>query len=51
MNKIVVVGIGNVGKAYAYNLLNQNTKLDELILIDIDNKTKPDFPIENQAFK
>ena len=38
MNKIVVVGIGNVGKAYAYNLLNQNTKLDELILIDIDNK-------------
>ena len=38
MNKIVVVGIGNVGKAYAYNIINQNTKLDELILIDIDNK-------------
>lgn len=38
MNKVVVVGCGNVGKAYAYALLNQDTKVDELILIDIDSK-------------
>lgn len=38
MNKVVVVGCGNVGMAYSYSLLNQNTKVDELILIDIDNK-------------
>ena len=38
MNKVVVVGCGNVGKAYSYALLNQDTKVDELILIDIDSK-------------
>ena len=38
MNKIVVVGLGNVGTAYAYSLINQNINIDELILIDIDNK-------------
>ncbi len=38
MNKVVVVGCGNVGMAYSYALLNQNTNVDELILIDIDNK-------------
>ncbi len=38
MNKVVVVGCGNVGMAYAFALLNQDTKVDELILIDIDNK-------------
>ncbi len=39
MNKIVVVGCGNVGMKYAYGLLNQNTNIDELILVDI-NKEK-----------
>lgn len=38
MNKIVVVGTGNVGLAYAYALLNQKTKVDELILIDKDER-------------
>ena len=38
MNKIVVVGCGNVGVAYATSLINQYTNVDELILIDIDNK-------------
>ena len=38
MNKVVVVGCGNVGKSYSYALLNQDTKVDELILIDIDSK-------------
>lgn len=38
MNKIVVVGCGNVGMAYAFSLVNQSTRVDELILIDIDNK-------------
>ena len=38
MNKIVVVGTGNVGVSYSLSLLNQNINVDELILIDIDNK-------------
>ncbi len=38
MNKIAVVGTGNVGMAYAYALVNSNLKVDELILIDVDNK-------------
>jgi len=39
MNKIVIIGCGNVGMSYAYALLNQRTKVEELILIDI-NKEK-----------
>lgn len=35
-NKVVIVGCGNVGMAYAYSLVNQQTYIDELILIDID---------------
>ena len=38
MNKVVVIGIGNVGKAYILSIINQNTNIDELILVDIDNK-------------
>lgn len=38
MNKIVVVGAGNVGLAYSYAILNQKTNIDELILIDINEK-------------
>ena len=38
MNKIVVIGTGNVGKAYCLSLINQNIDIDELILVDIDNK-------------
>ena len=38
MNKIVVVGTGNVGISYSLSLINQNINIDELILIDIDNK-------------
>ncbi|MBP3635217.1 MAG: L-lactate dehydrogenase [Bacilli bacterium] len=38
MNKIVIVGSGNVGNSYAYSLLNQNTRVDEIILIDLDSK-------------
>ncbi len=36
MNKIVLVGCGNVGMAYAYALVNQKTYVDELVLIDIN---------------
>lgn len=43
-NKIVLIGCGNVGMSYAYALLNQQTYVDELILIDI-NKEK----IEGEA--
>ena len=38
MNKIVVIGCGNVGKAYSLSLVNQHTNIDELILVDVDNK-------------
>lgn len=34
MNKIVLVGCGNVGMAYAYALVNQFSYVDELVLID-----------------
>ena len=39
MNKVVLIGCGNVGMAYAYALVNQKVYVDELILIDI-NKDK-----------
>lgn len=35
-NKIVIIGCGNVGMSYAYALLNQKTKVDELVLIDLN---------------
>lgn len=38
MNKIVVVGCGHVAMAYVNALLNQNTKIDEIVLIDNDKK-------------
>lgn len=38
MSKVVIVGCGFVGMSYAYSLLNQRTKVDELVLIDIDEK-------------
>lgn len=40
-NKIVIVGCGNVGMSYAYTLINQRTKVTDLILIDINqDKTR-----------
>ena len=39
MNKVVIIGCGNVGMSYAYSLLNQKTNVQELVLIDI-NKEK-----------
>lgn len=39
MNKIVLIGCGNVGMSYAFALVNQKTYVDELVLIDI-NKEK-----------
>lgn len=41
MNKLIIIGCGNVGMSFAYCLLNQNTKVQELVLIDI-NKDKAD---------
>ena len=35
MKKVVIVGLGYVGKAYAYSLITKNN-IDELILIDKD---------------
>ena len=36
-NKVVLVGAGDVGLAYAYALVNQGT-VDHLAMIDIDEK-------------
>ncbi|MBQ8131456.1 MAG: L-lactate dehydrogenase, partial [Bacilli bacterium] len=36
MNKVVLVGCGNVGMAYCYALVNQKVYVDELVLIDIN---------------
>ena len=35
-NKVVIIGCGNVGMAYAYALLNQGCRVDELVLIDVN---------------
>lgn len=37
-NKVVIIGCGNVGMNYAYALLNQKTRVNELALIDLDEK-------------
>ena len=34
MNKVVIIGCGNVGMSYAYSLINQKCNIDELVLID-----------------
>lgn len=36
MNKIAIIGCGNVGMAYGYALITSNASIDELVLIDID---------------
>ena len=38
INKVVIIGCGNVGMSYAYALLNQRTYVNELILIDLDEE-------------
>lgn len=38
MNKVVIIGCGNVGMSYAYALLNQKTSVNELALIDLDEQ-------------
>lgn len=38
MNKVVLIGCGNVGLSYAYTLLNQNKYVNELVLLDVDTK-------------
>lgn len=39
MSKVVIVGCGNVGMSYAFSLVTTKNKVDELVLIDI-NETK-----------
>ena len=36
MNKVVIIGCGNVGMSYAYALINQKTSVNELVLIDLN---------------
>lgn len=35
MNKLVIIGCGNVGLSYAFSLINSNLEIQELILIDV----------------
>lgn len=37
-NKVILIGCGNVGMAYAYSLMNQKTHVSELVLIDINEE-------------
>lgn len=37
-NKVVLIGCGNVGMAYAYSLMNKKTYVQELVLIDVNLK-------------
>lgn len=37
-NKVVIIGCGNVGMAYAYALLNQRTYVNRLVLIDLNKE-------------
>ena len=37
-NKIVLIGCGNVGVAYAYALVNQHTYVSELVMIDVNEE-------------
>lgn len=37
-NKVVIIGCGNVGMSYAYALLNQKTKVTDVVLVDIDEE-------------
>ena len=37
-NKVVLIGCGNVGIAYAYALVNQHTYVSELVMIDINTE-------------
>lgn len=39
MSKVVLIGCGNVGMSYAYALINQKTRVSELVLVDL-NKEK-----------
>ena len=39
MNKVVIIGCGNVGMSYAYALVNQKNSVEEIVLID-NNQTK-----------
>lgn len=36
--KVVIIGCGNVGMSYAYSLVNQPTRIDELVLIDLNEE-------------
>lgn len=41
MNKVVLIGCGNVGMAYAFNLVTTENSVDQLVLIDInENKAQ-----------
>lgn len=38
MNKVILIGCGNVGMSYAFCLINNSNKVDELVLIDVNRK-------------
>ncbi len=36
MSKVVLIGCGNVGMSYAYSLVNQKSRVSELVLVDLN---------------
>lgn len=38
MSKVVLIGCGNVGMSYAFSLVNQKTRVSELVLVDINRE-------------
>lgn len=46
MNKVVLIGCGNVGMSYVYALLNQRTNVHEVVLIDL-NKDRVKGEVED----
>ena len=36
MNKVVLIGCGNVGMSYVYSLMNQRTNVHTVALIDLN---------------
>lgn len=38
MAKVVLIGCGNVGMSYAYSLVNQKTRVSELVLVDLNKE-------------
>ena len=48
-NKIVLIGLGNVGNSYIYSLLMQKINIEEIAIIDINEKNTKGEMIANET--